>query len=133
MKHLNKILFLIVLVATIGNINAQSDLLAINSEPVPTSIAAVYATQEKIRISEFMPAVSANMNSSSVSVKCLTPVTMKVRVFNMNGEMANEETRELATGLNEFSVDMSNLSKGMYMVQFYSKEGSAVRRYVKSN
>ncbi len=131
MKTLNKILFLIVLIASIGKTNAQSDLLAVSSEPVPTNIAAVYAAQEKIKISEFMPNVSANTSSSLVSVKCLVPLTMKVKIFNMKGDMAQEESLELATGLNEFSVDMSNLSKGMYMVQFYSKEGSAVRRYMK--
>ena len=131
MNPLNKILLLFVLVASIGNINAQNDLLAINTEPVPYSVAAVFAAQEKIKISEFMPNVSTNSSSSLVSVKCLMPLTMKVKVFNLKGEMAIEESRELATGLNEFSVDMSNLEKGMYMVQFYSKEGSAVRRYMK--
>ncbi len=131
MNPLNKILLLFVLVASIGNINAQNDLLAINTEPVPYSVAAVFAAQEKIKISEFMPNVSTNSSSPLVSVKCLIPLTMKVKVFNLKGEMAIEESRELATGLNEFSVDMSNLEKGMYMVQFYSKEGSAVRRYMK--
>ena len=131
MNPLNKILLLFVLVASIGNINAQNDLLAINTEPVPYSVAAVFAAQEKIKISEFMPNVSTNSSRTLVSVKCLIPLTMKVKVFNLKGEMAIEESRELATGLNEFSVDMSNLEKGMYMVQFYSKEGSAVRRYMK--
>jgi len=131
MKHLNKILFLIVLIVSVGKMSAQSDLLAVNIVPVPSNIAAVYASQEKIRISEFMPNASSNTNSSMVSVKCLVPVQMKVKVFNMNGQMAKEETRELAMGVNEFTVDMNDLSKGMYMVQFYSKEGSAVRRFMK--
>jgi hypothetical protein len=131
MKHLKNTLFLIVLIASFGTINAQSDLLAVNTVPAPTNIAAVYTAQEKIKISEFMPDASANTNSSMVSVKCLVPVTMKVKVFNMNGEMAKEESRSLNVGLNEFNVDMSDLSKGMYMVQFYSTEGSAVRRFMK--
>jgi len=120
-----------ILLVSVGKMKAQSDLLAINTVPVPSSVAAVYATDEKIRISEFMPNETTNSNSSFVSVKCMVPVVLKVKVFNMNGQMAKEETHNLGTGVNEFSVDMNGLAKGMYMVQFYSKEGSAVRRFMK--
>ena len=133
MKKLSTFLLLILLFTSIGKINAQSDLLTDNTVPVSSNIDSIYANDEKISIIEFMPTEMANITSSLVSVKCLVPITMKVNVFNMNGQMAKDEIRNLAVGINQFSVDMSNLAKGMYMVQFYSEEGSAVRRFIKMN
>ncbi len=131
MKHLNKTLFLIVLIASFGTINAQSDLLADNTVTVPSNIAALYKSDNKVTISEFMP--NQTENSSLVSVKCSDPITMQVKVFNMDGNLAKQESHALNTGVNELNINLNDLSAGMYMVQFYSKEGSAVRRFVKAN
>ena len=131
MKHLNNTLFLILLVASFGTINAQSDLLADNTVYAPSNIAALYKSDEKITISEFMP--NQTNNSSLVSVKCATPVTVQVKVFKMDGNMAKQESHSLDKGVSELNINMNDLAAGMYMVQFYSKEGSAVRRFVKAN
>ena len=129
MKHLNKILSLLLLIASFGMVNAQSDLLADNVVSAPSNIAALYKSDEKITISEFMP--NETHNSSLVSIKCLTPLTVQVKIFKMDGNMAKIESHTLDKGVSELSIDMNDLAAGMYMVQFYSKEGSAVRRFVK--
>ena len=117
-----------------GRMNAQSDLLAVNSvtkESVPNEIIAKYNAEEKVKISDFMPN-PANSNSM-VSVNCINPVTIKVRFFTMNGDLAKEESHNMDKGVSTLNLDMNGLEKGIYMVQFYSKEGSAVRRLMKLN
>lgn len=131
MKNLNKILFLIVLIASFRTMNAQSDLLADNTVYAPSNIAALYKSDDKITISEFMP--NQTENSSLVNVKCAAPITVQVKIFKMDGNMAKQESHNLAKGVNELNINMNDLAAGMYMVQFYSKEGSAVRRFVKAN
>ena len=131
MKPLAKILFSMLFVALFSTANAQSDLFADNAVSAPTNIAALYKSNDKITISEFMPN-QAN-NSSLVSVKCTDPLNVQVKVFNMDGNLAKQQSYTLEKGVNELNVNMNDLSAGMYMVQFYSKEGSAVRRFVKAD
>ncbi len=134
MKHLTKTIFFIALFAIVGKMNAQSDLLADNTlyNNSPNSVASLYkTTEDKIVISEFLPNLVDN--TSMVSIKCTLPLTVSVKIFNMDGNMAKQEVHNLEKGVNEFSVNMEGLTAGTYMVQFYSKEGSAVRRYVKAN
>lgn len=133
MKQLfNKTLFSIAFIACIGTTYAQSDLLADNTVYAPSNIAALYKSDSKITISELMPN-QTNGSASTVSIKCAVPTTVQVKVFNMDGNMAKQESHTLDSGVNELNVNLNDLATGMYMVQFYSKEGSAVRRFVKSN
>jgi hypothetical protein len=129
-----KTLSLIVLVTCFGKMNAQSDLLALNAVntiSVPAEVAALYGNEEKIKVSDFTQ--NPISNSTLVRVKCATAVTMQVKVFNLNGDMAKEETHTLNGGTSDVTVDMDSLAAGTYMVQFYTKEGSAVRRFIKTN
>ncbi len=130
MKHLNKILFVAMLVAFSGKIKAQSDLLADNAPYVSANIASLYKSDDKITISELM---ASQHNNTQVSVKCAVPLTVQVKVFNMDGNMAKQESHTLNKGVNELNINMDDLAAGTYMVQFYSKEGSAVRRLVKAD
>lgn len=132
--NIMKILCVIALVACFGKMNAQSDLLAINTVnkvTVPAEISAMYASEEKIKVSDFIQ--NPANNASLVRVKCNVPVTMQVKIFTMDGDMAKEETHTLNSGVNDLNVNLDNLAVGTYMVQFYSTEGSAVRRFIKMN
>lgn len=129
-----KTLSLMLLIACFGKMNAQSDLLAANtvtSDPLTSEIIAKYIAEEKVKIGDFMP--NPAVNGSQVNIRCSNPVAMKVKFFTMNGELAKEEVFNLEKGENALNVNIDNLDKGIYMVQFYSKEGSAVRRMMKSN
>lgn len=130
MKHLTKTLFSILLVASFGTIKAQSDLLADNTAYAPSNIVALYHNDEKITFSELMP---KQENTSLVTVKCANATKVQVKYFNMDGNMAKQESRTLDKGVNELDINTADLAAGMYMVQFYSSEGSAVRRLVKAN
>jgi hypothetical protein len=50
----------------------------------------------------------------------------------MSGELEKEEAHSVENGLNDLRLDLSELSAGVYMVQFYTREGSALRRYIKT-
>lgn len=111
--------------------SAQSDLFADNSEPVPSAIAAMFKSEDKITISEFLLSPEYKSNETRVNIRCTTPQVVQVKVFNMDGNLTQQSAYQLDKGISELSLDMSALSSGTYMVQFYSKEGSAVRRLVK--
>ena len=131
MKHFNKILFSLLLLAYCTAVNAQSDLLSANTESVPANIAAMYKSDDKITIGDFIP--NQTFGNSTISVKCAVPVNVQVKFFKMDGNMAKQESHSLDKGLNELNIEMNDLESGTYMVQFYSKEGSAVRRFIKEN
>ena len=129
-----KILSLLILVTLFGKMNAQSGLLAVNSinnVQAPNQEAALYNEQEKIRIGDITedPANSKSL----VRINSLLQLTMQVKVFDMNGDLAKIETHNLNNGINDLKVDMGSLAAGTYIVQFYTKEGSAIRRFVKNN
>ena len=132
MKHLTKTLFSILLVASFGTLKAQSDLLADNTAYAPSNIVALYHNDEKITFSELMPKQEQE-NTSQVTVKCASATKVQVKYFNIDGNMAKQELRTLDKGVNELDINTTDLAAGMYMVQFYSSEGSAVRRLVKAN
>lgn len=130
---ISKILFALLLTAGFGKSFSQSDLLAVNTVNTPSSVSNLIKSDDKVVISDFKRIVESGANTPSVTVRCETPVTMKIRIFTLNGELAKEEAHALDNGLNDLSLDMADLSQGVYMVQFYSSEGSALRRFVKSN
>lgn len=131
MKHLNKLLVSFALLAFCGSVHAQSDLLADNTVTAPANLSTLYKSNDKITISELMP--NLTNETSMVNIKCTVPMNVQIKFFNMDGNMVKQESYTLDKGVNELNVNASNLSAGIYMVQFYSKEGSAVRRFVKSN
>lgn len=131
MKQLfKKLLICIASIAYFGTTYAQSDLLADNTTYAPSNIVALYRSDDKITFSELM---QNENNTSQLTVKCTNPTTVQMKFFKMDGSMAKQESRTLNTGINELNVSLDNLAAGTYMVQFYSSEGSAVRRIVKSN
>ncbi len=118
------------MVVCFGKTYAQDDLLAYSSPSTnPNNITTRFTVEEHVKVSDFF----ANQTSSNptVSVKSMNPIQMKVRIFMTNGDLVKEELLDLNSGLNEVNLDMEDLTKGIYMVQFYSKEGSALRRIVK--
>ena len=125
--HSIKTLILFLMITCFTKIYAQSDLLAVNT--IPSEVIAKYNAEEKIRISDFAP--NPANNNSIVNVSCLNPTAMKVKFFTQEGNMAKEESYILQKGMNELNVDMNGLASGIYMVQFYSSEGSAVRKVIK--
>src|SRR4051812_42564785 len=97
-----KTLVLLLLVTCFGKMNAQSDLLAINTVntiSVPAEIASIYGSAEKIKVSDFTQ--NPLNNNTLVRVKCASSVTMQVKVFNLNGDMAKEEIHILNGGTND--------------------------------
>ena len=128
-----KALSFIMLIACFGKMNAQNDLFSVNATSAPTSVSDLYKSKEKIVISDFKRSAENEVNMPVVTVKSENSVTLQVRIFNLSGNLAKEEVYDLNNGLNDLKIDMSNLNQGVYMVQFYTKEGSAVRRWVKSN
>jgi hypothetical protein len=131
MKPFRKILFSMLLLVCSISIKAQSDLLLSNKVNAPENVLATFTADEKISISDFMP--NQTYASTSVAVKCTVPVNMQVKFFNADGNMTKIESYTLDKGVNELNMQLDDLEIGTYMVQFYSKEGSAVRRFVKES
>lgn len=131
MKPYNNIALLLLLLLMSGITYAQSELVAENASFTPSNAAALFKSDDKITISEFVQDLT-NANPT-VNVKCQIPLAVQVKVFNMDGNMAKLETYQLEKGLTELNLKLDDLAAGSYMVQIYSKEGSAVRRFVKPN
>lgn len=131
MKHFNKILLLLLLLASGTSIYAQSDLLLSNTVAAPDNVLTMFKSEDKISFSDFMP--NQTYANTSVSVKCAVPVNIQVKFFNLDGNMAKLQNYSLDKGLNELNMQLDDLETGTYMVQFYSKEGSAVRRFIKES
>ncbi|HQV78627.1 MAG TPA: T9SS type A sorting domain-containing protein [Chitinophagales bacterium] len=128
MKHLlNKTMLLsIVFIAYVGTTFAQSDLLAENVS-MSASTFANFQNEDKITFSDLIQ----QKNKTQLTVNTSTPTTIQVKYFNISGNMAKQETASLNKGLNEVDVNLDNLANGVYMVQFYTTQGSVVRRIVK--
>ncbi len=128
-----KAFFAFLLINSFGNVHAQSDLIAMNTVSGKSSTVDLYSSNEKILISDFKRAIGSEEVASVISVKAEDPIMMNVRVFNTAGDLAKEEIHSLQSGLTDLNVDLSNLSQGVYMIQFYTKDGSALRRFIKYN
>jgi len=128
MKHLlNKTMLLsIVFIAYVGTTFSQSDLLAENVS-MSASTFANFQNEDKITFSDLIQ----QKNKTQLTVNTSTPTTIQVKYFNISGNMAKQETASLNKGLNEVDVNLDNLANGVYMVQFYTTQGSVVRRIVK--
>lgn len=131
MKHLPTLFFALALTVICGNIQAQSDLTADNTTIAPSNLAAIFKSNDNVTIGELMASNVAD--KPLVNIKCNTPTNVQVKFFNMDGNMVKQESYALTIGVNELNVNAADLSAGTYMVQFYSKDGSAVRRLVKAN
>jgi hypothetical protein len=128
-----KTLSLILVMTCFGKANAHSDLFAMNTAPTAVNVAVLYKSDDKVVISDFKRISAADSNAPVVTVKAENSISMQVRIFTLNGDLAKEETHAVENGVNDVKVDMSDLTQGVYMVQFYTKEGSALRRFVKNN
>lgn len=131
--NISKALTLVLLLVCFGKMNAQSDLLAVNTVTPVNAAADLFKSDDKVVISDFKRMAGNEDFVPVVTVKSESSVTMQVRVFTLNGDLAKEESHEVENGVNDIKLDMSDLSQGVYMVQFYTKEGSALRRFVKNN
>lgn len=129
-----KTLAIILMVSFFGKLYAQDDLVAVNESnwsQFSNEIAASSAPAEKVRISDFAP--NLKLNTAIIRLKSANNIPMRVNFYDCRGELAMEQFLNLNSGSNEFSIDMSQLPKGTYIVQFYSNEGSAIRKITKSN
>ena len=54
-----------------------------------------------------------------------------VKVIDATGKHVLSETRNASAGLNEFSVDISRLARGLYLVQIETNDQKVVRKLVK--
>lgn len=128
---LKSILF-VLLFASFEKIKAQSDFLFADVNAPGTS-NSLTALNKDAGISIGNVIQNNISHTSEVKIKCQSPLSMKVKIFNMNGDLAKEDIRSLDKGVNELILDMNDLSAGVYMIQFYTNEGSALRRIVKNN
>lgn len=129
-----KTLAIVLLVLSSAKMYAQDDLLAMNTVSNNTAneqVAAYLSQEDKVRISDFTPGLFTA--SASAHVRTVNPIVMKIFFYDIKGDLAMEESMKLNSGMNELNIDMSSLEKGTYVVQFYSNEGSALRRIVKKD
>ena len=125
-----KTLTLLILIVCSGKLKAQNELLSLNTAPAINTKS--YAADDILVISDFKSMAESRKNMPVVTVRSTNAATMHVRIFTMNGELEKEESRMIDDGMNDVEVDMSDLSAGVYMVQFYTKDGSALRRFLKA-
>ncbi|MCB0507323.1 MAG: T9SS type A sorting domain-containing protein [Bacteroidetes bacterium] len=125
---LKSLLLCAVTVAYFGTASAQSELFAGNVQFSPSSISSFAQSPDKITFSELIQ----DNDNMQVNVQTQSPTKVQVKYFNMTGNMAKQETYDLVKGSNELKVNTDNLDAGVYMVQFYSANGSALRRIVKN-
>ncbi|MDB5229134.1 MAG: hypothetical protein JWN78_3327 [Bacteroidota bacterium] len=121
---------IILMVICYGKANAQSDLLASLYSSVPNNISTRF-TEENVKVSDLILDPTSAIASAMVNVNSINPITMKIRIFMNNGNLVKEESFSLNSGSNELNVEMNDLAKGVYIVQLYSNEGSAVRKIIK--
>ncbi|MDB5226722.1 MAG: hypothetical protein JWN78_915 [Bacteroidota bacterium] len=126
-----KILILSMFFLFSGKMKAENDLLTLNTEVLKRNIPDISRSAEDQKFSIVSFIEHGTNNTSRVKINCADDQLLKIRVFNMNGEMAREESYLLHGGESDFQFDFNNLPSGHYMVQFYTKDGSAVRRFIK--
>lgn len=119
-------ILLLLLVVFAGNLRAQSSLLSINHSNSSLDLTA----SEKLKFGDLM--LNASCSNSKVKINSIVPVNVKVRIFNVNGKKMMENIYPITPGLNELNLSLNTLPQGAYFVQFYSKEGSALRQFVKN-
>ncbi|MDB5227343.1 MAG: hypothetical protein JWN78_1536 [Bacteroidota bacterium] len=117
---------LLLLVTCTGKIKAQSSLLSFNQSNTVLDLTA----SEKLKFGDLM--LNASCSNSKVKLNSKVPVNVKVRIFNANGKKMMENIYPVTPGLTELNLNLSTLPQGAYFVQFYSKEGSALRQFVKN-
>jgi hypothetical protein len=128
LQTLPLVLFLICFGSVKAQGNMEDDFFAyVNTVSTP---ATSTASPDRIRVSDLSP--SPSNASTSVNIRSLNPVTMKIRYYSITGDLVKEEAASLNSGLNHVSLDLNDMAKGIYIVQFYSKEGSAVRKIFKT-
>jgi hypothetical protein len=131
MKQLINSFLLIALIAVAGKVQAQSELIADNAVISPSNLTSLIKSNDKITISELMSDIASE--KPIINVRCAVPLNVQVKYFNLDGNLVKKDSYDLDKGVNELNVNAEGLVEGTYMVQIYSKEGSAVRRFVKHN
>jgi len=110
---------------------AQSELIADNAVIAPSNLSSLIKSNDKITISELMSDIVTE--KPIINVRCAVPLNVQVKYFNLEGNLIKKDSYDLDKGVSELNVNAEGLAEGTYMVQIYSKEGSAVRRFVKHN
>ncbi len=131
MKHLSNLFLLVTLMIVCSKVQAQSELIADNAVVAPSNLSSLFKSNEKITISELMSDIASER--PIINVRCAVPLNVQVKYFNLDGNLVKKDSYDLEKGVNELNVNAEGLVDGTYMVQIYSKEGSAVRRFVKHN
>lgn len=125
-----KTILFVFLIVCFGITKAQDQLITDENEFATADLSKMpQDTDQKIRISNFYQNAD---NASAIRIKCPSTVTLKVKFFTMNGDLAKEDMYSLESGNNELVLNENGLNQGAYMVQFYTNKGSALRRYTKS-
>ena len=131
--YIIKTLILIILLHCCGSMVAKTDILSgiqtINPLSAQIGVAEAIAIEEKLKISTSIPNPLNNNPQFNVESKSLTE--MKVRIFSMHGDIIRDELHTLITGITVLTLDIQDLASGTYMIQFYTNEGSVLRRIVK--
>ena len=87
--------------------------------------------EELIRIGSIFR--NEQTNSSKIKITSSSPLSLNVKFFKMNGDMVKEDTYNLSIGMNEVPIKEDGLQPEAYIIQFYTGEGSAIRRFIKQN
>ncbi len=97
-------------------ISASGNILNYRNTPIIFSInEEVFST-----ISIYPNPVSNTLNISSVN-----SVINSITIFSLTGKKVLEVSEELN------SIDVSNISKGMYFIEIFTSEGSSVKKFIK--
>ncbi|HNE49840.1 MAG TPA: T9SS type A sorting domain-containing protein [Chitinophagales bacterium] len=131
MKHLTNLFLLVILMIVCSSAQAQSELIADNAVIAPSNLSSLIKSNDKITISELMSDIVTE--KPIINVRCAVPLNVQVKYFNLEGNLIKKDSYDLDKGVSELNVNAEGLAEGTYMVQIYSKEGSAVRRFVKHN
>ncbi len=92
-------------------------------------VSAILSAKNDFSVSEFMP--NPTYNLSVVKVMSPQQVDMSVKIFTVDGSLVKEDFYPLNKGETEITLEMNNLAKGLYLVQFNYKDMMEMRKLMK--
>lgn len=120
-------------------VNTQSPVVYYRIKGIEISGAISYTETRLVKFSNkqgvsIQVAPNPFTSQFSINYQSDTRETISIRVFNMNGQLHMTKNASVAKGYNSISVPvLSNLSKGMYVVQVSGENGViATQRVVKN-
>src|SRR3954462_7461740 len=101
-RNILQTLAISLMVICFGKANAQNDMLATLT---PNNISTRF-TEENVKVSDLILDQTSATASAMVNVNSINPISMKVRIFMINGDLVKEELYNLNSGSNELNVEV---------------------------